>query len=253
MKRENVNFSPSVLFTSDYSRFKTLIGNRDTNELHIKRLIEAFKVRYLFSPILVNEKFEIIDGQHRFTAAKELGLPIWYIIVKGYGLTEVQLLNTNHENWNKMIYMQSYCDLGLEPYLELRQFMSDYPDFGIGVSEQICTNLSRGMNGSGKKGLGGYSKSFQEGKLIVPDIDVSYENAEKVMQYKPYYKGYNRYNFVSAMLSFFKNPNFDNKKMVEKIIKYPKMLVNCNTTTQYKLLLEEIYNHRSREKVNLRY
>ena len=74
-------YSNQVQTSSDYAKFKTLIGNRKPNELHIKRLISSFKERYLFSPILVNEKMQIIDGQHRFLSAKELNLPINYLVV----------------------------------------------------------------------------------------------------------------------------------------------------------------------------
>jgi len=52
-------YSNQVQTSRDYSKFKTLIGNRKPNELHIKRLISSFKERYLFSPILVNEKMQI--------------------------------------------------------------------------------------------------------------------------------------------------------------------------------------------------
>ena len=87
--------------TNDYSKFKTLQGNRNVNSLHIRRLKESFKEKYLLSPIVVNQNYEIIDGQHRFEAAKELNLPVNFIICNDYSLKEVQLLNTNMKNWKK--------------------------------------------------------------------------------------------------------------------------------------------------------
>jgi hypothetical protein len=53
--------------TKDYARFKTLGGNRQLNELHLKRLLSSVMVKNLLfaNPILVNEKFEIIDGLNR--------------------------------------------------------------------------------------------------------------------------------------------------------------------------------------------
>ena len=60
-----------VLSTTDYAKFKTLQGNRDVNKLHVSRLKESFKTAYLLSPIVVNQYYEIIDGQHRYEAAKE--------------------------------------------------------------------------------------------------------------------------------------------------------------------------------------
>jgi hypothetical protein len=118
--------SNQVHTTTDYARFVILAGNRKPNDIHVKRLSNSFKKNYLFSPILINEKWQIIDGQHRFLAAKELGLPIYYIIVPGYGLNEVQILNTNSSNWKKEDYLKAYCDLGVENYLKMNQFMQEF-------------------------------------------------------------------------------------------------------------------------------
>ena len=76
----------SVIYeTYDYDKFSLLKSNRPVNKAHVIRLVESMDEEYLLSPITTNEKFQIIDGQHRFTAAKEKGLPIRYIIAQGYG------------------------------------------------------------------------------------------------------------------------------------------------------------------------
>ena len=78
--------------TTDYSKFKTLKGNRSVNKLHVKRLQKSFKQSYLLSPIIVNQNYEIIDGQHRFNAAKAENLPVNFILCNDYGLNEDILL-----------------------------------------------------------------------------------------------------------------------------------------------------------------
>ena len=91
--------------TNNYSLFKTLNGNRDVNQLHLTRLKESMKKNHLTTIIMVNEKLEIIDGQHRFLISQELKLPINYIISKNYGLNEVQILNANMKNWQTVDYV----------------------------------------------------------------------------------------------------------------------------------------------------
>jgi len=245
---------PIIETTTDYARFKTLLGNRLTLDLHVKRLITSFQKRYLFSPILVNENWYIIDGQHRYLAAKALKLPIYYIIVEGYGLEEVQILNSNTSNWKKEDYLKAYCDEGVETYLQMQKFMKDYPDFGIAVSEQLLTNSVGGVNnrGSVEKGRGRV-KNFEEGRLTIENLEQSYENAKKVLMFKPYYEGFNRSVFVAALIGVFKNENYNHAEMISKLSHQPSALTHCTNVTQYKLLIEEIYNHRRREKVNLRY
>jgi hypothetical protein len=54
-----------VFKTQDYEMFKPLTGNRNVNILHVKRLIQSFQVQHLISVVIVNERYEVIDGQHR--------------------------------------------------------------------------------------------------------------------------------------------------------------------------------------------
>ena len=94
-----------VMTTTDYELFKILGGNRTIKPKHVIELKESFSKKYLISPILVNEEYEIIDGQHRYLAAQDLNLPIHYIICKGYGLQEVQMLNSINKKWTAYDYL----------------------------------------------------------------------------------------------------------------------------------------------------
>jgi hypothetical protein len=73
--------TPNILKTQDYSIFKMVDFNRDKNKKHIQAVIKIIKKENLLHlhPILVNNHMEVIDGQHRLEAAKELGLEVFYI------------------------------------------------------------------------------------------------------------------------------------------------------------------------------
>jgi len=249
--------------TNDYSMFKTLEGNRQVNKLHVKRLRESFQKAYLLSPIIVNERFEIIDGQHRFEAAKQLGLPINFLIAPKYGLREVQVLNENMKNWKKEDYLNAYCDLNHPEYLKFRNFMKRFPLFGISSCEIILTNKSG--NGSGNNSSsaemitetnkkGSYTiRYFQEGDLEIPDYDLAVENVEKLMMIKPYYDGFSRRGFVGAMIGIFKIDYYNHDKLLKRLQSNPTLMQHCSNIIQYKLMIEEIYNFRSRGNVSLRF
>jgi hypothetical protein len=248
--------------TNDYSMFRTLEGNRHVNKLHVKRLRESFQKAYLLSPIIVNEKFEIIDGQHRFEAAKQIGVPINFLIAPKYGLKEVQMLNENMKNWKKEDYLNAYCDLKNPEYLKFRNFMRRFPDLGIAASETILTNKLTGGHESSSSSefksetnqRGSYAiRYFQEGELVIPDYDLAVENAEKIMMLKPYYDGFKRNTFVRAMIGIFKIEYYNHAKLLERLNANPTAIQHCANVTQYKLLIEDIYNFRSREKVSLRF
>lgn len=53
--------------TFNYKMFKILKPNRKINNSHVRKLMESISARDLseFYPILINEKNEVIDGQHR--------------------------------------------------------------------------------------------------------------------------------------------------------------------------------------------
>jgi len=67
--------------TTNYEIFTFREDNREKiDKKHLARLVESIKSRNLLElrPIMVNEKLEIVDGQHRLLAAKQLGYEIYY-------------------------------------------------------------------------------------------------------------------------------------------------------------------------------
>ena len=70
---------------------------------------------------------------------------------------------------------------------------------------------------------------------------------------EPYYAGVRRRSFIYAMMSLFKNPNFEYTEFIQKLKLQPTALQDCTNINNYKTLIEEIYNYRRREKVNLRF
>ena len=73
-KEPMAKYSSQVYTTTDYFLFKPIEGNRHKNLLHLSRLKKSISANYLFTVIIVNEKYEIIDGQHRFQCIKDLKL-----------------------------------------------------------------------------------------------------------------------------------------------------------------------------------
>ena len=239
-----VKISNQVHTTNDYFMFKPIIGNRTLSELHVRRLKDSIKSNYLFTVIIVNENYQIIDGQHRFEVIKELQLPLNYIICKGYGLTEVQILNQNSKNWTADDFMEGYCNLGKKDYEVYREFKEKY---GFGHNE--CLGMLMGQASSGS----GYMRNFANGTFKVTHYEDACKKAELIRTIEPFYAGYKRRAFIYAMLQMFKNPNFEFTEFIQKLKIQQTALVDCVDTKQYASLIEEIYNYRRREKINLRY
>lgn len=241
--------------TTDYSLFKKLKGNRPLSSVHLKRLEQAIrKYGMLEVDIIVNEHFEVIDGQNRLQAAKNAKAPVYYKVVGGYGLREAKILNENLSQWKKSEHLESYCELGYPEYMKMKQFMNEYKGvFSFSVFEQLVT-LRSGFKIDTVEGKHAASKYFQYGYLQIPDIAKSHRFAQQLIEIKPYYKGYGRSIFVRAMLPIFRNKSFNHDEFLRrlKMTGAPK-LVDCSNVEQYKLLVEDVYNFRRTDKVNLRY
>lgn len=120
----------TVYQTDDYGKFKIIDGNRPID--HAKKIIESIKeIGMLWQPILVNERFEIVDGQGRFLAMKTLKLPVIYIKQDGLTIREVRYLNKNATNWKVEDYIHSYAtgDDARDAYRNLEVVRRQFPEF----------------------------------------------------------------------------------------------------------------------------
>ena len=233
-----------VYQTNDYSLFSKLEGNRNVNKAHKNRLQKSIEEESLCVPIIVNERYEIIDGQTRFFCWEDLGLPVYYIIVEGYGLPQVQRLNSNVKNWKLSDYMDSYCDLGNGHYKKYKEFKFKY---NLGDYESIAM-LQGNQNGSGKN-----FEKFRLGLFKVESWDRACEEAEQIIKIEKFYEGFKRRSFVFAMLHLINHDNFDLNQLLNKLKYQSSKLVDCTNKDQYLHLLQKIYNFKSPRKVNLLY
>ena len=248
-----------VYKTNDLSIFKQIGGNRVPNPQHIKKLkTSILQYGMLCNPILVNEKMQVIDGQHRLIASKQAESFIYYIILKNYSLNEVHTLNLNQKNWSKKDFMDGYADMGIESYIKLRKFIEKNLDYSFTDCISLCSNKSslEAANSNKyklKNPILSEQEVFFEGTWKGKDFELAQEWAEKIRLIKPYYIGYNRTIFIRTMIGLFKNENFNYSDFMHKIRLQPTALVDCVNISQQRLLLEEIYNYRRRDKVNLRF
>lgn len=234
----------AVKETKNYSMFKSINGNRSKNDLHLSRLKKSMEEHQLISPIIVNEKYEVIDGQHRLAVCTELKLPVYYIIIKGYGLDEVHRLNQNTSNWSHKAFIDGYASMGLDPYVKIQEFMED-TNLGVGAALYL---------------LAGYTGQSQTDKLKrgeIKDINTKrandiYEWITKVESAVPNIN-VRRRGMISTFIHLYNNTSFDIDHFVGKLALRQGFWYDCSNAQQYLSLVEEIYNYKNRNKVSLKY
>jgi hypothetical protein len=227
-----------VFKSKDYSKFNSIEGNRVVNQANLRKLIKSMQEELLQIPIIVNEWFHIIDGQHRFEACKQLNLPVYFIIVEGYKLKHVHKLNAIGKKWSFADYLDGYTNLGYEDYVKTRVFMETY---GFGYSESLALLLGRTSKVNGSD-----AESFYNGTFKIKSLQEAEHKAKQITSIKPFYDGYKRMSFVLAMLKALNLKEFSMSIFLQKLSFQSTKLVDCTDTNQYLLVIENIYNYKSR-------
>ena len=232
-----------ILTTKDYSIFKKLNGNRDTDINRINKIIDSIQeVGYITSPILVNENMEVIDGQGRLEAFKQLEIPVEYIIQKGAGIKECVSMNIYQTNWKLIDYIKSYKDLNIKSYVLYYKLIEKYKNLNI-------TIIYTALNGYGKP----EHKEIREGQLRF--TEEQYEAAVKKLDYlEKFIPYFNKINgkfgqLARAILICYDIKNVDKDRLFEKIT------TNIRTMTPWIGLpgalqsIEEVYNRNIRNHI----
>lgn len=126
-----------IMQSSDYDQFKMINFNRPVCKKNLGKLIKLNEQqnRFHLFPIVVDQEFNIIDGQHRFEACKELSSPVFYVTdysCKDHWdtITEVNEAGKKHSAGD--VYEMLLRDN--DPYAEMIKTVQEiYPELTAGV------------------------------------------------------------------------------------------------------------------------
>lgn len=238
-----------VSVTKNYEKFITIDGNRIINELHVKRLIDSMQQKQLITPIIVNEKYEIIDGQHRFKAQSILGLPVYYIVCEGYGLSEVHRLNEKSNNWKPIDFLNGYGTLAEKEekyfdYIVLKEFIESNaitPILGISLTKG-------GLNEQDAM------TAFKNGHYKANNIEDVQKFMNLLEDFSSYFQEtYKSTKFIKAFLLFSSSSKYSHDNMTKKLEYMSGYLQPRNQISQYLDILGDIYNTRLSEKSRIHF
>ena len=165
--------------TTDYDLFKRLEGNREVLKSRINKIKKSIcKYGYVYNPIVVNEKYEIIDGQGRFGALKELELPIDFVIAPGTGLNDCIALNASGTIWTLKDYIASYSEQGNENYIRMYDLVNS-STLNMDITIMLITGLAGVPN-----------DIIKSGRMILPEeiVPRARKNLAIAQRFKPILK-----------------------------------------------------------------
>lgn len=234
--------STKTYTTKDYSIFKPLKGNRGINERNYRKLLLSIHDNPLPTIVTVNENYEVIDGQHRIKAFQELELEIEYVVRVGFGLKECHILNAIDNKWQMSDFIDGYISLGYMDYQKLKDFQNT---FNLSINDCLLF-----IGNMGKEVV----EDFKEGYFTFSNQKEAYKNAEKILSLASYFpqkekRSARKRAFIQVMLQCLKNKDFDYSHFIEKLNKPNAFkLENQITLTQYRTMIEGIYNYNVKRK-----
>jgi len=237
-----------VQYTKDFSKFRKIKSNRNLKQGIINKIESSMIANGLMvEPIKVNEKWEVVDGQHRVYVAEKLGLGIYYIQVKGIGKKEMITMNSKGGMWNMNDFLSTYVKDENPNYIKIKKFMEEFPMFSI-------TDTCVFLNGGNQTVKG---DSFRDGCYVAGSLNTARELALEIMKLKtPFPQGYTRTTFVRTLLTVNRTtPNFSMTEFVKKSMIVPNEYFQIKGDRKgYKRMMEDIYNYhrRNSDKITIK-
>ena len=199
--------------------------NRPISEGHIKILKKSMS-DYGFwkgKPIQINKHMEILDGHHRYLAAKELNIP-YYFVIEDFEKENIEMmkkLNTSTKALNGYDYCEMYAKNGNKNYINFLSYLNKHP---TNYYSHLLIIFSK--NADRKR------KTISEGKLIFE------ENNELYFDFLYFKKRLNfvldtKFTFVLRMLYFFSKTS-NKRNLIEELKQNVFGIIKNADSVQYK-------------------
>ncbi len=230
-----------IYYTLDLSVFKEITSNREVNLKHVKKLILAIKKNNLLrvNPILVDRKMNVIDGQHRLEAARQLQEGIYYIVDEHVSQADIASLNTNMHNWTPADYVNYWAIEKALGFDKVTKVLSVYPWLNVSNSLYLLSVNPRRD-----------SDEIKEGKIDVSNFENAIDICNKIefMANEYGYKFIKTGLFLRAFRQLNECDKYNHDHFLVKLALSPRSFFKCATSKEYIEQIEEIYNKQLHEK-----
>lgn len=252
----------AITSTKDYDLFEFVPENRSILKHHVKRQKRSLEENGWLpdQPMLVVQngggKWLIIDGQHRFLAAKELGIEVFFCEKSGDDpFKSIQIVHTYSRTWKTMDYVHHWSARGAEAYIMLQEFMTKH-DLRVGAAISVLMGQVSSLKsnshlsaGTDKYGLN-IRERFKHGDWQVrqDQLDAAEIFMSKIEEFCSSYphirllKKENR--FISALMLLMNHRDYDHDRMMHAIQRQSTRVVRCPSLAHYLDMLLQIYNDR---------
>lgn len=236
-----------ILKTDKYDMFNKQTGNRDlkrVKELKDTILLDGNSYPF-FSPIIVNDDLEVIDGQHRLEICKELNCEVEYIVRKGLKIYDTVNMNRVANAWKNSDIIASYIARGLGLFPDVNILCKKYnldPVTILGIVDRKYTKRD----------------TLIKCKAVLP---ISRDDLyAKVDKYAPLLKDIlsHRVNaksskcsteMLESIMRMIDSVGYDHSVFLAQLDKYPHLFRSANLIKYNIEMLETLYNYKRHGKL----
>ena len=256
----------TVLKTTSYDDFGYITGNREIDEPNVKSITHQIAQHGQLQPIIVNEKNQVIDGQHRVEVCRRLQIPVQYVVRPGASIADVISANVVGKKWRPVDYVRRYAAENNDHYVKLLAFIEKCQGHKISATSAI--NITRGghsdstyyfyddntirkHSGTVKaKKLGIAGTDVKIGRFKMPSERVAEQRLRAVLQFKqwPFYR---QTSFINALLQVMRIADFKLKRLVDNAQRYPSRFTKEPDVESFVQMFETVYNYRRSDKLPL--
>lgn len=252
-------YSLEIYSTEDYTDFQKLKGNRELSNFQVNRLVKIIEKEPDFTkdnPLLVNEKMQVIDGQHRLQAfrlyqTKTGKTPtVYYIKREGWSIGQARSLNSGSKSWTPLDYAKAYASEGNPNYEKFIEIADEFP-FSTQVISYALSKGGKLMSGGTANSL----KDFKDGKFEIGDEDEVARGRKELEQLLEVVR---KYGFLSsrsagsAFIGLSRNPAYSHKRMVSQLKEYASVLHSIpDKVGEIRMALNTVYNMGEIPRVDL--
>jgi hypothetical protein len=223
--------------TKDYTIFKEISSNREVDPKHVKRLVRSIEDNNLLhlNPIIVNENMQIIDGQHRLEAARQLGVDICYVMSEDVTKEDIATLNSVSKKWSTMDYVNHFTVEKNPSFIKLSNLINKFPDVAV-------STLLRLISEDGRRDM----NALREGYVDVTNIDRAYTLFGMIGDLKTIYayEFLTDRSFIIAFNKVIHKKDFSFDHLKGKIAESPRSFVRCRKESEYIKMILEVYNYK---------
>ncbi len=235
----------SIKTTTNYDKFTLNDANRTILEGHVNNLrlsIRKHPELLQSNPIIVNEEFEVIDGQHRLEACRLEEVPVSYMVCAGASVLDALQLNINRRNWRLVDYANFYKNSNQN----YKTFVDTYKNYTLS-----CKVVIRALTGTISGGH--FIARFKNGEFEVDDLERATTELGQITDIEEILGYTGNEGLYGALFTIFRSKYYDHKRMLKKLQLYAGSMTRKVHVKDNLRDLEEIYsyNNHSDNKVRL--